>query len=104
MKGLLLVFTVLMVTALGCNSTPSEKSGSSPVAAPAAPTTVGTVLVASKKLQTTISLPAQLIPYQQVDIYPKVTGFVQTVTVDRGSRVERGQVLVRLTAPEFESQ
>ena len=104
MKGLLLAFTVLMVTALGCNSTSSEKSSSSPIAAPAAPTTVSTVLVASRKLQTTISLPAQLIPYQQVDIYPKVTGFVQTVTVDRGSRVERGQVLVRLTAPEFESQ
>jgi RND family efflux transporter MFP subunit len=39
-----------------------------------------------------------------VDIYPKVTGFVQTVTVDRGSRVQRGQLLVRLTAPEVVSQ
>jgi RND family efflux transporter MFP subunit len=58
----------------------------------------------SRKLQTTISLPAQLIPYESVDIYPKVTGFVQTVTVDRGSRVRQGQVLVRLTAPELNSQ
>jgi membrane fusion protein (multidrug efflux system) len=55
----------------------------------------------SKKLQTTVTLPAQLTPYEQVDIYPKVTGFVQTVTVDRGSRVRRGQLLVRLTAPEI---
>jgi len=58
----------------------------------------------SKKLQTTVTLPAQLTPYEQVDIYPKVTGFVQTVTVDRGSRVRRGQLLVRLTAPEIVSQ
>ena len=50
------------------------------------------------------SLPAQLTPYEQVDIYPKVTGFVETVTVDRGSRVRRGQVLVKLTAPELVSQ
>ena len=49
-------------------------------------------------------LPAQLTPYEQVDIYPKVTGFVETVTVDRGSRVRRGQVLVKLTAPELVSQ
>ena len=49
-------------------------------------------------------LPAQLIPYEQVDIYPKITGFVQTVTVDRGSHVHRGQLLVRLTAPEVVSQ
>jgi RND family efflux transporter MFP subunit len=64
---------------------------------------VSTVTVASRKLQTTISLPAQLTPYEQVDIYPKVTGFVQTITVDRGSRVHRGQLLVRLTAPELSS-
>ena len=49
-------------------------------------------------------LPAQLTPYEQVDIYPKVTGFVETVTVDRGSHVRRGQVLVKLTAPELVSQ
>jgi RND family efflux transporter MFP subunit len=58
----------------------------------------------SRKLQTTISLPAQLVPFESVDIYPKVTGFVQTVTVDRGSRVRRGQLLVRLIAPELSSQ
>jgi RND family efflux transporter MFP subunit len=49
-------------------------------------------------------LPAQLTPYEQVDIFPKVTGFVESVTVDRGSRVHRGQVLVKLTAPELMSQ
>jgi RND family efflux transporter MFP subunit len=37
-------------------------------------------------------------------MYPKVTGFVQNVTVDRGSRVQQGQILVRLTAPELASQ
>jgi membrane fusion protein (multidrug efflux system) len=71
---------------------------------PNAPTAVSTVPVISRKLQTTISLPAQLIAFESVDIYPKVTGFVQTVTVDRGSRVRRGQLLVRLTAPELNSQ
>jgi RND family efflux transporter MFP subunit len=103
MKRLLLMFA-LIITALGCNSTPSNKAGSAPASpAPGAPA-VSTVPVVSKKLQTTISLPAQLTPYEQVDIYPKVTGFVQTVTVDRGSRVQRGEVLVRLTAPELDSQ
>src|SRR4051812_8845146 len=104
MKPLLLA-SALMISALGCNTAPSGKSpGSAASAAPNAPTTVNTVAVISKKLQTTISLPAQLTPYQQVDIYPKVTGFVQTVTVDRGSRVQARQVLVRLTAPELNSQ
>ena len=105
MKGLLFASTVLMVLIIGCSSGTSDKTAPATAApAPNAPTTVSTVAVASKKLQTTISLPAQLTPYEQVDIYPKVTGFVETVTVDRGSRVHRGQLLVKLTAPELVSQ
>ena len=101
----LLLFSAMVITVSGCNSTSSNQGGSTPASpAPGTPTTVNTVPVISKKLQTTISLPAQLTSYQQVDIYPKVTGFVETVAVDRGSRVQRGQVLVRLTAPELESQ
>jgi membrane fusion protein (multidrug efflux system) len=106
MKRLLLAFPVLMLAALGCNTSPSNKAPDQK-AAPAsaiAPTAVSTVPAASRKLHTTVNLPAQLIPYESVDIYPKVTGFVQTVTVDRGSRVRRGQLLVRLTAPELSSQ
>jgi membrane fusion protein (multidrug efflux system) len=105
MKGLLLASTVFMVAAAGCDSVNADKSARASAAPrPSAQTAVSTVPVASRKLQTTISLPAQLTPYEQVDIYPKVTGFVQNVTVDRGSRVHRGQLLVKLTAPELLSQ
>ena len=105
MKGLLCVSSVLVVSIVGCNSGSSDRfAPTAATPAPNAPTSVSTVTVASKKLQTTISLPAQLTPYEQVDIYPKVTGFVETVTVDRGSRVHRGQLLVKLTAPELVSQ
>jgi len=104
MKRLLLAAAWMVIVA-GCSQTPPENGGSSTAAAASnAPATVNTVPVVSKKLQITIALPAQLTPYEQVDIYPKVTGFVQTVTVDRGSHVHRGQLLVRLTAPELVSQ
>jgi membrane fusion protein, multidrug efflux system len=107
MNRLSFASTALLFVALGCNATPSDNSGNSTATAaatPAGPTTVSTVPVTSRKLQTTIALPAQLVPYEQVDVYPKVTGFVETVTVDRGSHVKRGQLLVRLTAPELASQ
>jgi len=106
MRRLFLPFHLLMFAALGCSTSPANSGGNSAAATPppSAPAPVSTVAVVSRKLQTTISLPAQLIPYESVDIYPKVTGFVQTVTVDRGSRVRQGQVLVRLTAPELNSQ
>lgn len=103
MKRLLVASATLLLWSAGCSSAPPEKSVVASSTTPA-PTTVTTVALTSKKLQTTVSLPAQLTPYEQVDIYPKVTGFVQAVTVDRGSRVQQGQVLVRLTAPELVSQ
>jgi membrane fusion protein, multidrug efflux system len=107
MNRLFLASPVVAIAMFGCSSSPAPQSGSSiaaPMPAAGAPTTVSTVSVESRKLQTTITLPAQLIPYERVDIYPKVTGFVQIVTVDRGSHVQRGQLLVRLTAPEIVSQ
>ena len=78
-----------MLSSLGCDSSSSNKAQEQK-ATPApvnAPTAVSTVAVVSRKLHTTVSLPAQLIPYESVDVYPKATGFVETVTVDRGSHV-----------------
>ena len=102
MKGLSVALAASALILAACNS--PDKSTPPAAAEASGPVSVNTVPVASKKLLTTISLPAQLEPYEQVDIYPKVTGFVETVTVDRGSRVKTGQLLVRLTAPELVSQ
>lgn len=103
MRRLLMALIPIACVVAGCNS--SEKPGNAgAVAAASGPATVSTVGVESKELSDTIALPAQLEPYEQVDIYPKVTGFVENVSVDRGSRVKAGQVLVRLTAPELISQ
>ena len=104
MRTVLVTLAGFALLTAGCNSGSPDKVGGTAVAAASGPTSVSTVVVESKRLSTTIALPAQLEPYEQVDIYPKVTGFVETVTVDRGSRVKEGQVLVRLTAPELVSQ
>ena len=61
---------------------------------------VNVTRVISKRLSTSVRLPAQLKPYQAVDIYPKVTGFVKSIRVDRGSRVKKGQLIAQLEAPE----
>jgi membrane fusion protein, multidrug efflux system len=65
---------------------------------------VGVVPVKSGLLSTSFELPAQLLPYESVDVYPKVTGFIQEVMVDRGALVRKGELLVRLTAPELNAQ
>jgi membrane fusion protein (multidrug efflux system) len=66
--------------------------------------TVEVVPVALQKLATTFTLPAQIVPFQSVSVYPKVTGFVDMIRVDRGSRVHKGELIVRLSAPELVAQ
>src|SRR5271169_3231596 len=60
--------------------------------------------VSEKALSSSASLPGQLVPFNEVNIFPKVNGFVKQLFVDRGSIVRKGQLLVILEAPEMESQ
>jgi len=69
-----------------------------------APAEVEVTRVVSQKLNTTVRLPAQLVPYEVVDVFPKVTGFVKWIKVDRGSRVKAGEQIAQLEAPELEAQ
>ncbi len=47
-----------------------------------------------------LSAPAELKPYEQVEIYGKVTGFIKKLYVERGDVVKKGQLLAMLEAPE----
>jgi membrane fusion protein (multidrug efflux system) len=51
-----------------------------------------------------LSLPGELTAFQSVAIFPRVTGFVKAIRVDRGSRVRAGDVLAILDAPELLAQ
>jgi RND family efflux transporter MFP subunit len=74
-----------------------------PAAAPVQPT-VAVTNVVSQELSRQVRLPGELKAYQDVAIYPKIPGFVEWIGVDRGSVVKRGQLIVRMAAPEVEAQ
>ncbi|MVN21370.1 efflux RND transporter periplasmic adaptor subunit [Mucilaginibacter arboris] len=60
--------------------------------------------VSEKALSSSARLPGQLKPFNEVNLFPKINGFVKQVYVDRGSIVKKGQLLVTLEAPEMQSQ
>jgi RND family efflux transporter MFP subunit len=62
---------------------------------------VEVVKVVSERAERTLRLPGEFEPYQQVDLFARVPGFVEAVNVDRGSVVRKGDLLVRLSAPEM---
>jgi RND family efflux transporter MFP subunit len=96
--------TVIFSAALWCAAC-GANSNSTTKAAPAQPTaTVEVVKVASKKLSITTRLPGELQAYEAVAVFPKVTAYVDSISVDRGTRVQSGQVMARLVAPELVAQ
>ncbi len=56
------------------------------------------------RLSSTIAVPGELLPYQQVDLYAKINSYVKKLMVDMGSQVHQGQLLVSLEAPEINLQ
>jgi RND family efflux transporter MFP subunit len=68
------------------------------------PVTVEVVPVVERPLDVTLTLPGELQANQSVAIYPRVSGFVKSIAVDRGSRVAAGEMLVTLDAPELIAQ
>ena len=52
-------------------------------------------------LAQTLTLTAEFIPYQEVDVMAKVSGYVQKINVDVGDRVRQGQLLATLESPEM---
>jgi len=66
--------------------------------------TVGVTKVTRKTLQRQITLSSELVPFQQIDVYAKESGFVKKLYVDYGSRVQAGQLMAILEIPELEAQ
>src|SRR5215472_13250953 len=60
--------------------------------------------VVAQKLAITVHLPGEIEPYEVVAIFPKVTGFVKSITADRGSHVKAGELIAQLEAPELIAQ
>ena len=66
--------------------------------------TVGVTKVTRKSLQRRITLSSELVPFQEIDVYAKESGFVKHLYVDYGSRVQAGQLMAILEIPELEAQ
>lgn len=73
-------------------------------AVPAQAPEVGVVKVIRKTLQRNLSVSSELVPFQQIDVYAKESGFVQKLDVDYGTHVKAGDVMAVLEIPELQAQ
>src|SRR5262249_30701826 len=100
-SSVLLVLSIALENCASCGS--NTNPGATQDSAAAQPA-VDVAKVTSKKLAITVRLPGELQAYESVAVFPKVTAYVNSIDVDRGSRVKTGQLMARLVAPEVAAQ
>lgn len=65
---------------------------------------VATCIPLKKAISRRLRLPGEVRPNQEVVLHARVQGYVESVAVDRGAQVRRGEVLVRISVPEIEKE
>src|SRR5579862_1330037 len=66
--------------------------------------TVGVTRVVKKSLGREITLSSELVPFQEIDVYAKESGYVKKLNVDYGTKVKAGEVMAVLEIPELQAQ
>jgi RND family efflux transporter MFP subunit len=66
--------------------------------------TVGVASASLKPLARELTVSSELVPFQEIDVYAKESGYVRELNVDYGSRVKAGQVMAVLEIPELRLQ
>jgi RND family efflux transporter MFP subunit len=75
-----------------------------PVEAAPGPPAAQVAVVQRGSIDQVLTLAGQFQPYQEIDIHPKVSGFISHIYVDIGDRVHKGETLAVLEVPELAAQ
>ena len=100
------VFGLIAVTAAALTSCSraDKVQAKDPGGSASGEVSVGVVKVQRKSLGRTLTLSSELVPFQEIDVYAKESGFVKELNVDYGTRVQKDQVLATLEIPELQLQ
>ncbi len=101
-RGILGIVVVASLAVAACGG--GDGASRTAQVAAAGPAAIDVVRVVEQSLDVPLSLPGELTPFRSVAMFPRVTGFVKSVNVDRGSKVSTGQLLASLEAPELVAQ
>lgn len=67
-------------------------------------THVAVVKVTRQDLSNQLEIASEFTPFQEIEVYAKVSGYIRKLYVDWGSHVKRGQLLAELEIPELAQQ
>jgi len=68
---------------------------------PVAQDSTAVFILQKQEVNKKFSFPSELTPLERAEIFAKVSGYIKTVKVDIGDKVQQGQVLAIIEAPEM---
>lgn len=98
MRSIASLSVVVILAACGSPKTPEAASINT------AQDTIPAFLLKQDTVKKTVELPAELIPFENAELFAKVQGFVREMKVDLGDKVKKGQTLAIIEAPEINSR
>ena len=90
---------VLAAILSGCGAATKANSGDADNVPHAA-----VVKVARRNITNTLEIASEFQPFQEINVYAKVSGYIQKLYVDWGSHVSQGQLMAVLEIPELQQQ
>jgi membrane fusion protein (multidrug efflux system) len=94
-----LLSTTLLASLTGCERTVESASGTTPVESRVLH--VKTVKPTRQEISRKVILPAGVRADAEVTLYAKVTGYLKSISKDRGDRVKAGELIALLEIPEM---
>ena len=96
-----LAYSTVVITAMLFASCGNGAGKKNETAAPPTPAfTVFKVISKTATLQT--DYPATLQGEQNIEIRPKIDGYIDKMYIDEGIAVKKGQILFRISAPQYQ--
>lgn len=92
-------YILLIGLLAGCSAT-TQVNADDPANAPH----VAVVKVTRRNISNTLQIAAEFQPFQEINVYAKVSGYIQKLYVDWGKHVSQGQLLAVLEIPELQQQ
>ena len=86
----------------GCSDTQKVNASNPPPGETAV--TVAVANVERRPISRTLTIASELVPYQEIDLYAKESGYLKQLLVDYGTRVKKGQLVAELEIPELQMQ
>lgn len=94
---------VILATLTACGRNDLARAGGNTSTQSSVPE-VAVTKITRKPIARYLTISSELVPFQEIDVYAKESGFVSKLYVDYGTHVRKGQLMAVLEIPELQAQ